>query len=1102
MIWLCMAGLALVMLCLIANPCLAAPIPSSAGLVVSDSTLITGNGTPGPYWLSGFFIIRGSELVQYRDERCDSTHYEIDCNQGRIRFANPIPPGDSILIHFQRLTWALPTEWQLSSATGGPNLEAQIQPVSFREREYLPPPVPLMSAHRSDPGSNLKWQGFKSFSLTTSSTRGADWSQGLELAVNGELTPGLALDAGLSDRFADATQSSMRRDGTRVGDLEQFHIEARSQKFRGRMGDFTLPAAATQHAAGALAAWQGETHKVNAYIGRVEGQTVRRSISVSPRIAGPYDLAPFSTAHPIPGTIVLWLDGRRLVEGTDRDYTYDPASGSITLSPAVTPTVAATLVAEFEQTLNEYRRALAGLSWSWDDPRVSHDIRARWEGDDPSRPIFGDLTSAEREVLSQSPGGEVTVASPEFRGDARGDYRLDIDGADSVFTYVGPDNGDWRVTFEYAGPGAGRYRHLAEAAYEYVGPGLGAYEPVATLGAPRASLTLHESLALRPSGMGQFQGRVLAHLDDPNRLSANSSTTKLDHHLAWSSTSDSSAATGHDRLRIDWRRQGAKAERGSEAIDHLNRFSTQWGLRSAYFDSARDEYGAALAISENRWFAARASGGLLRLNEIDASRFDVETKATLTPRMVVHSAYQRVGTRNPALHAGANGESSRKSLNSTIDLGPANWILGWNESGLSDPLRDFEPRSHYTASRWLGLERSGASLEYRWDRARDSSITPLRRARSLTLTIPLELLHAGEGRVIATRGAESYDDGPYAPFYSGQLNGVWSPISEVQVTADWSLAHTRSGVQREVYLPTRPGEGQYRLERGEYIPDINGDYRRVLATDELQSISAYDGKQQLIVSWRPTWAGWRWTVESRNQRIARHNTAEFRPVRWLAPWTPASWALAPGSRGERHGYHRVNARHPGGTEATLDYDLMHATESESAARDLRDRIGGALRHPVLVNWYFEGRIEWEARRRTNAAAASVDATARTWRGTLGGGPRTGLSTSLEGRHRTDHDQATGRAVRLLGLRPRVQVSSGGFGLNVDSDCAWVTTPDELAAFSALLAEGRPMGFSLQESVEARWQLPGRVTLRSRLFADVRKSGADRWRWELETIARF
>jgi hypothetical protein len=305
-----------------------------------------------------------------------------------------------------------------------------------------------------------------------------------------------------------------------------------------------------------------------------------------------------------------------------------------------------------------------------------------------------------------------------------------------------------------------------------------------------------------------------------------------------------------------------------------------------------------------------------------------------------------------------------------------------------------------------------------------------------------------------------------------------------------------------VYLPTRPGEGQYRLERGEYIPDINGDHRRVLTTDELQSISAYDGRQQLIASWRPTFAGWRWTLESRNQRIARHNSEEFRPVQWLAPWTAASWAPAPGSRGERHGYHRINARHPGGDEVTLDYDLMHATESANSARDLRDRIGAALRRPILANWYLEGRVERETRRRTGATAATVDATARTWRGTLGGTPRTGLSASVEGRHRTDHDQATGRTVRLTGLRPRVQVSRGGFGLNIDNDCTWVSTPDDQPAFSALLAEGRPMGFSLQESVEARWQLPGRITLRSRLFADVRESGADRWRLELETIARF
>jgi hypothetical protein len=322
------------------------------------------------------------------------------------------------------------------------------------------------------------------------------------------------------------------------------------------------------------------------------------------------------------------------------------------------------------------------------------------------------------------------------------------------------------------------------------------------------------------------------------------------------------------------------------------------------------------------------------------------------------------------------------------------------------------------------------------------------------------------------------------------------------LTADMTLARTRSGVQREVYLPTRPGEGQYRLERGEYLPDIHGDYRRVIATDDLQSITGYDGRQRLTASWRPEFAGWRWTIESRTERIARHDPTQFRPLPWLAPWRRSSWAAAAGSRAERYGYHRIGVRPDNTTELTLDYDLTHATESTNDVHDRRDRVGASARRSLDHDWYIEGQTDWEFRERQGVLNAPIDALARTWRLILGGTPHTGLTSSIEGRHRTDHDKISGGQTRLLGVRPRLQASLGALGVTIDNDCTWVTSESAPTSFSALLAEGRPSGFSVQETVEARWQLPGRVTLRSRLYADLRETGADRWRWELETIARF
>ena len=152
-----------------------------------------------------------------------------------------------------------------------------------------------------------------------------------------------------------------------------------------------------------------------------------------------------------------------------------------------------------------YQRSLAGGSWSTEAVNASrrHRTSIRWEGDDPSVPLFGTISDAERAKLADSRSGSITMSAAEWAGDRGGDYRLDTATGDSIFVYAGPENGDWRVRFEWVGPGLGRYRHLAEAAYEYVGPNRGAYEPRRTLSAPEgpnpdASTVVSSPIPMRP----------------------------------------------------------------------------------------------------------------------------------------------------------------------------------------------------------------------------------------------------------------------------------------------------------------------------------------------------------------------------------------------------------------------------------------------------------------------------------------------------------------------------------------------------------------------------------------------------------------------------
>jgi hypothetical protein len=426
---------------------------------------------------------------------------------------------------------------------------------------------------------------------------------------------------------------------------------------------------------------------------------------------------------------------------------------------------------------------------------------------------------------------------------------------------------------------------------------------------------------------------------------------------------------------------------------------------------------------------------------------------------------------------------------------------GWREDRLENPGRLFEPAPGMAAARWISLGRGRAVTEYRWENVCDSTATT-RRTREWSVATSLDFHSASRGRLTIARGVQAIANRSYSPYYRGQLTEHWQPAAAVSIDADWRLIHGSSGARREVYLPTSPGQGQYRLERGEYVPDAHGDYRRVLAQSDDLNRDTYDGEQRLSWSWRPDLGGWRWVFESQWERRAQYDPARFRPGVWLTPWTGRGLAILYGARSEQRDRVRITAQPDQFTEISADWVKNGAFVEGANQNQVLDQFRLSARRHFTKSLYLQGGVEQENRTRAAAGPAGISARATTMTATLGAAHSAGINWSVEGRRRAEYESVADNSVLLWGIRPLIHTVIGSLTILMETDCAWVLSQRPDRTLSALLAEGRPQGFSLTEFCELRIQLPGRITMKSRLDADLRQSGPDRWRWELETTAAF
>lgn len=202
------------------------------------------------------------------------------------------------------------------------------------------------------------------------------------------------------------------------------------------------------------------------------------------------------------GTERVFIDGRLLSRGVDRDYTIDYNLAEITFTSGMPITKDRRIIVEFEYSDRNYTKFMISNTTEISTNKGNYFVNVFSEHDARNQPLMQELKDEEKNLLSNI-GDSLhhawvpKIDSVEFRNDIVLYEKTDTitDGiAYEIYRFsVNPDRAHYRLGFSYVGENMGNYKPVKNAAngrvFQWVAPvnGIpaGTHEPVRLLVTPK-----------------------------------------------------------------------------------------------------------------------------------------------------------------------------------------------------------------------------------------------------------------------------------------------------------------------------------------------------------------------------------------------------------------------------------------------------------------------------------------------------------------------------------------------------------------------------------------------------------------------------------------
>ena len=322
----------------------------------------------------------------------------------------------------------------------------------------------------------------------------------LDLTIRGNLTKDVSIKANIFD-----TNIPLQTNGysQKITDFDRIFIEFEHAKWRLKAGDLDLQNNTshfmpfTKKVSGLEVAAQ-ISDRLNA---SASGALVRGAFATYTFVGregnqGPYKIIGENNQTAlliVGGSDVLYLNGRPLRRGEDRDYTIDYTNSEIRFNTTLPITNDMRFQLEYQYSDSKFARFVTYETANYKTDTWEVNGYFYNENDAKNQPTQQNFTDSQREILANA-GNDLSkmVSSSAYEdsyADSRILYKKETSGTSEFFAYsTDPNVTLYTVTFTYVGANKGSYvldRNIAIGAiHAYVGSNLGDYEPITRLTAP------------------------------------------------------------------------------------------------------------------------------------------------------------------------------------------------------------------------------------------------------------------------------------------------------------------------------------------------------------------------------------------------------------------------------------------------------------------------------------------------------------------------------------------------------------------------------------------------------------------------------------------
>lgn len=687
-------------------------------------------------------------------------------------------------------------------------------------------------------GSDVTISGSKAFRFDARSSSASQFNQSVDLSISGELSPGLEISGSVSDRGYDPSYGTAN---SRLNELDKINMRLRSGSVLIQLGDIALanrfaPNAQAKLVSGASAEVRQEHFHVEAAAARPKGRFQTSRFQGSDNLQGPYQIISANSAGSIvPGSEKVWLDGNLLSNGAGKDYVMDYPTGRITFNANHPIDSRSRIEIDYEPQATAYKQELiqSGGGATFGDSVLSFDIAWQREGDDDNQPLTGELSQAERNLIEASGDNAGAAYRSGVVADTTGDYVLDQTALpDSVFIFVGENNGDYRVRFTYVGAQSGDYHYLGGNNYQYVGASQGEYLPIIALTLPERTNNYQAAVRLNSKDFGttdfdlrhsEYDANTLSTLDDND----NSGTfADLSNHRQWQRYGRSSYYRLNTRYRESDFRSRTRIDRAD--FDRVffipERFVATDTERRHSFEST---------INPIRFLRLNSTAAYLKYtNQFESKRYTIGTDLFIGSRTILSGGMERVNATLDSSAIDREGEVERYSTGVSHNLSDTRRT---ELRFISDQRTNeyyFDKRgTRFQQVNWV-FDQQTERIEFEHfveDTLIDSWQENLKRSR-VTLNSTRQL---GQLRYDFTGSYQHLDQNGTSDDFLARLNYRYrNNRHRLDMTGSYLLSKENQNARGITYLAVESGQGSYIFENGQYIPEAGGDYIRV---DELLS---------------------------------------------------------------------------------------------------------------------------------------------------------------------------------------------------------------------------------------------------------------------------